>query len=269
MRTALFMSFLLSMTLVLPCPAEDARARAIMEKVDALDNGDGLSTDMEMVLIDKRGSERLRRIQSFRRDVGEDQQQIMFFTHPPDINGTGFLTYDYDAHDKDTDKDDDQWLYLPALAKTKRIASTSRSDSFMGSDFNYSDLTTSSLNDYEYSFIKESDVDGVKVWIIEAIPVSKGIIDETGYKKSMLLIRQDNFFIIRAINWVQGGSDLKYMDVKRLDQIDGIWIATEILMTTKRNKATRHATRLRLSNISFDNEFGDELFTTLRLEKGP
>ena len=56
---------------------------------------------------------------------------------------------------------------------------------------------------------------------------------------------------------------------EQLEQIDGIWIATEIHMTTKRNKTTRHATRLRLSNISLGNEFGDDLFTTLRLEKGP
>ena len=265
MRNVLVITCLICMTLVSPCPADDARARRIMEQVDAIDKGDGLSADMEMILVDRRGKERLRRLQSFRRDVGDDRQQIMFFTYPPDISGTGLLTYDYDVKNKD----DDQWLYLPALAKTKRIASTGRSDSFMGSDFNYSDLTTRSLDDYDYRFVKESEVSGAKVWVIEAIPLSEEIIEETGYTKSLLLVRQDNFFIVRAVMWVAESSDLKYMDVKRLEQIDGIWIGAEIHMTTKRNRATRHATRLRLSNISFGNDFEDQLFTKLRLEKGP
>jgi hypothetical protein len=246
-----------------PAAAEQA-ARAIMERVDARDDGDNGTADLEMVLIDRRGGERLRRISSFSKDRGPDQLQLMFFTFPPDVAGTGFLTIDHAA-----ERDDDQWLYLPALAKSKRIAAAGKSGSFMGSDFNYSDLATRDLDDFTYSLVKESEVDGARVWVIEAVPVSQQVIDETGYSRSLLLVRQDNDFVVRAVRWVAGGQDLKYMDVKKLEHIDGIWVGTEIHMTSKRGGETRHKTVLRMSNVRFGQDLDEQLFTVARLEKGP
>jgi hypothetical protein len=111
--------------------ADDPKAREIMEKVDARDDGDNQTSDLEMVLIDKNGYERVRKIKSFSKDKGEDRLRLMFFMEPADVEDTAFLTYDYD----DPDRDDDQWLYLPALKKTKRIASSDKDNAFMGSDF--------------------------------------------------------------------------------------------------------------------------------------
>ena len=107
--------------------ADDAKAREIMEKVDARDDGDNGTSEMEMTLIDKNNKKRVRKIRSFTKDFGEDTYRIMFFLHPADVKDTGFLTYDYD----DYNKDDDQWLYLPALKKTKRIASDDKTSAFM------------------------------------------------------------------------------------------------------------------------------------------
>jgi hypothetical protein len=245
-------------------PADQPSAREIMEMVEARDDGDNSSSDMEMVLIDRRGGERVRRIKSFARDSGDDTLSVMFFTYPPDVAGTGFLTYGYD----EPGREDDQWLYLPALRKTKRIAGGSKSGSFMGSDFNYSDLASRDLDDFDYSLVKETEVDGAMTWVIESIPRDQKVIDETGYSKSLLLVRQDNHVIVRAVGWVKGGQDLRYMDVKRLELIDGIWVATEIHMTTKRNKETRHKTVLRFENMRFDQDLDDDLFTVYRLEQG-
>ena len=152
--------------------ADDPKARAIVEKVDARDDGDNQTADMEMVLIDKKGQKRVRKIHTFSKDKGKDTLKLMFFLHPADVKDTAFLTYDYD----DPDKDDDQWLYLPALRKTKRIATADKSGSFMGSDLNYSDMTSLDLEDYDYSFYekgKESEVRGNKVFVIWSVPRSK------------------------------------------------------------------------------------------------
>jgi hypothetical protein len=129
---------LLSTTTVM---ADDAQARAIMKKVDARDEGNTLEQDMMMVLIDKNGKERTRDLKSYAKDFGEDNHRTMFFKSPADVKNTAFLTYDYD----DGAKDDDQWLYLPALKKVKRIPSTDKSSSFMGSDFSYFDMTDRDL----------------------------------------------------------------------------------------------------------------------------
>ena len=244
--------------------ATELTGREVMERVDERDDGDNATQDMEMILIDKNGNQRLRKIRSFRRDQGEDTHSILFFLSPPDVKDTGFLTYDYD----DADKDDDQWLYLPALKKTKRIASNDKSGSFMGSDFTYADLATRELDNYDYSLLKEGEVGGHKVWIVQAIPNTKDEIEETGYTKSIFFVRQDNDVVIRTKNWVKKGSREKYFDVKQLEQIDGIWVATEMHMTTKKGTRTLHKTVIKASNVRFNQDLAESRFTVRQLEKG-
>ncbi len=247
--------------------AETLSARQIMDRVDAVDDGDHATQDMEMVLIDKRGNQRVRHLTSFSRDEGKngkDRHSIMFFVSPTDVKNTGFLTYDYD----DGDKDDDQWLYLPALKKTKRIASSDKSSSFMGSDFTYADMTKRKLDNYGYTLLKEDEVKGQKVWVIESVPNNEKEIKETGYTKSVVFVRQDNYIVIRSVNWVKKGKKLKYMEVKKLEKIDGIWIATALDMATKKGKKTLHKTELRFSNVKFNQALNDDMFSVRRLEKG-
>jgi len=247
--------------------ADDPQARAIMEKVDVRDDGDNQTSDMQMILIDKGGKERLRRIATFKKDKDDDTYRLMFFIQPADVKDTAFLTYDYDK----PEKDDDQWLYLPALRKTKRIATSDKSGSFMGSDLNYADMTSRDLEDYDFSFYekgKESEVRGEKVWVIWSIPRSKKVIDETGYKKSLLFVRPDIDMVVRAIHWVKDGGYLKYVDMRKLEQIDGIWTATDTLVTKKKGKDTVHKTILTIDNLKFNQDLNFDLFTIRRMEKG-
>ncbi|MBF0171060.1 MAG: outer membrane lipoprotein-sorting protein, partial [Nitrospinae bacterium] len=190
--------------------------------------------------------------------------RLMFFEGPADVRDTGFLTYDYD----DSSRDDDQWLYLPALKKTKRIATADKSGSFMGSDFSYADQTKPDLTDYDYELVKEDEVRGAKVWIVMATPRTQAIIDEYGYTKSALFVRQDNHVVVRAKRWLVDGGREKYMDVVDLRQIDGIWTNLEITMTTKRGKETESKTILKQSEVSYGNALDPDLFTIRRLEKG-
>jgi hypothetical protein len=247
--------------------ADDPQARAIMEKVDARNDGDNQTADMEMVLIDKKGQKRIRKIKTFSKDKGDDTYRLMFFVKPADVKDTAFLTYDYD----NPAKDDDQWLYLPALRKTKRIATADKSGSFMGSDLNYSDMTSPDLNDYDFSFYektKEMEVRGEKVWIIWSVPRSKAIVEEIGYKKSLLFVRQDINMVIRAKRWVKSGGYIKYVDVKKLELIDGIWVATETRVTKKRGKTAVHKTIMTWDNVKFNQNLDYNLFTIRRMEKG-
>jgi outer membrane lipoprotein-sorting protein len=247
----------------LPAGAEPS-GREVMERVDARDDGDNAVQDMEMILIDKNGNERTREIRSFRRDQGEDTYSILFFLSPADVKDTGFLTYDYD----EADKDDDQWLYLPALKKTKRIASGDKSGSFMGSDFTYADLTTRELDNYDYTFLKEAEVDGHPVWIVLAVPNTEDEIEETGYTKSIFFVRQDNDVVIRSKHWVEKGDREKYFEVEKLDEIDGIWVATEMQMTTKKGNRTLHKTVIKARNVRFNQDLPEDQFTVRQLEKG-
>ena len=249
--------------------AADLTARQIMDKVDARDDGDNRTSEMQMLMIDKNGDKRVRKIKTFDKDKindqgEEDRRRIMFFLAPADVKDTGFLTYDYDANEKD----DDQWLFLPALKKTKRIASTDKSGSFMGSDFNYSDMTRRNLDAYTFKILKEAEVRGAKAWVVEVLPKTREEAAETGYKKSVLFVRQDNFVAVRAVHWTDTGNKLKYLDVTGLELIDGVWTTTAMSMTTKKNKITEHKTELTFSDIRYNEDLAESLFTLRRLEKG-
>jgi hypothetical protein len=245
--------------------ADDPKAREIMQRVQDRDDGDDQTAKMEMVLIDKRGNKRVRELQTFAKDKGEDDYSMMFFLSPADVKDTGFLTYDYD----DEERDDDQWLYLPALKKSKRIASSDKSGSFMGSDFSYADMTERPMSKYEYQLIQEGEVDGQPVWVIQATPTDEEEIDETGYTKSILFVRKDNDVVIRSKIWVKKGHRNKYMDVQELEQIDGIWVATLMTMTTKKGDQTLHRTILRTSDVKFGQDLDFDSFSVRGLETGP
>ena len=246
-------------------PSSDPTLSAleIMRRVDARDDGDRSVRDMEMILIDKNGNQRTRRIRSFSRDEGEDVQTIMFFLEPADVEDTGFLTYDYDA-----DQDDDQWLYLPALRKTKRIASSDKSGSFMGSDFSYADLTAREVEKYDWTLMKETEVRDHPVWQIQGIPRTREEIDETGYVKSVVFVRKDNYVVVRSVGWLEKHGRLKYMDAKIIEKVDGIWVAVEIHMTTKQGKETIHRTVMKIHDVRFGQDLDAEFFSTRQLEKG-
>lgn len=243
--------------------ADDATARTIMEKVDARDDGKTLEQEMLMVLIDKNGNERTRDLKSYAKDLGEDEQKTMFFKSPADVKNTAFLTYDYD----DSAKDDDQWLYLPALKKVKRIPSTDKSSSFMGSDFSYFDMTERDLENYDFKLLKETNVRGHDAWMIESTPRNQKVIDESGYEKSIAIVRKDNYMVVRAINFMSNGKK-KYLDLTKIHEQDGIWLVDEMSMTTKKGNNTLHKTVLSFSNEILNGTIEDDVFTTRRLEKG-
>jgi hypothetical protein len=262
---ALFLAALMACLSSIPAAADDPKAREIMVRVDERDDGDNETSNLEMILIDKRGNQRVRELRAFRKDVGEDKYSMLFFLSPADVEDTGFLTYDYD----DEERDDDQWLYLPALKKTKRIASSDKSGSFMGSDFSYADMTDRPLSRYDFKLLQEAEVDGQPVWIIEAVPNHEDEIDETGYEKSILFVRKDNDVVIRSKIWVKKGGRNKYLEVEKLEQIDGIWVPTLTTMTTKKGPKTMHKTVLRTSDVQFGQDLDLDSFSVRGLETGP
>ena len=256
---------LFSGVFVLPKKVLALTGREVMEKVNARDTGDRSITEMEMILINKKGKKRVRKLKTFGLEKGKKSLSLMFFLSPADVRNTGFLTFDYD----ESGKDDDQWLFLPALRKTKRIAAGDKSSSFMGSDLNYSDMTSRDLDQYDYTLMKETEVNGQKVWQIKAVPKTKAEAKKSGYSKSVVFIRKDNYVMIRGVRWVHKKKRNKYLDVRKLDKIDGIWVSTEMHVTTKFGKKILHKTIMKQKNIHFNqDEVNEDLFSIRRLEKG-
>ncbi|QOP41975.1 outer membrane lipoprotein-sorting protein [Sulfurimonas marina] len=238
-------------------------ARDIAQGVYDRDDGKTIIQDMKMILIDKNSNQRIREIKTFGKDFGKDDYRIMFFKSPADVKDTAFLTYDYD----DASKDDDQWLYLPALKKVKRIPTSDKSSSFMGSDFSYYDMTKRSVDDYTYKILKHTKVRGHDTTMLESLPVNEDVIEESGYVKTIGLVREDIDMVVRSIGFMKNG-DRKYLDITKMHKQNGVWVVDEMVMTTKQGKATVHKTILQFENIQVNKPINDDVFSTRRLEKG-
>ena len=245
-------------------------AYEIMKAADERDDGASLEGTMKMVLIDKHGKKRTRVMKSFQQDIDENtEHKSIFFLSPSDVKNTAFLNYDYTGINS---KEDDQWMYLPALKKVKRIPTSDKDSSFMGSDFTYSDMTAKDLDDYSYKLVKSSSIkrkDGkVPVWIIESKPKNDTVKKETGYVKSVYYVRKDNFVVSRAKLYMSKAGRIKYMDIRELKEVNGVWVAMKSTMTTKKGKTTLHKTMISMSDIKVNEDIDVSLFTIRKIEKG-
>jgi len=217
-----FTLVVLSAAMLFAYPAYSAEPSGleIMQRVDARDDGDDLMQQMKQRLIDRRGDVREREMASFRKDYGKDSKSITYFLEPSNVRDTALLTWDYDG----VEKDDDQWLYLPALKKTRRIAATGGGGRFIGSDFSYEDLRPRDVADYAYSLLREE----TSVYVIEAKPLVK----DTAYARHVLWIQKDNFQTVKMELYDLTGTLYKtgvFADYQKINK--RFWRAYKITMS--------------------------------------
>lgn len=243
-------------------------ALEVMQAVDNRDNGETSVGEYTMVLIDRRDRQRTRNLRIFSKDFGLDTKTLSLFETPADIRGTAYLNFDW----ADQDRDDDSWLYLPALQRVKRIASSDTSDSFMGSDFTYADINGYEIDWYNYRFINESElIDGQEVWVIEAIPKAEfqeRAEDATGYSKLQTWILKDNFVQVRGQVWELKGNKIKYFNSSEIELIDDIWTTKRLQVVSTRNGRQEHASVLQINSIEYNTDVDDDSFTTEYMPRG-
>ena len=175
------------------------------------------------------------------------------------------MSYDWN----DETKEDDSWLYLPAMQRVNRTAAGDKSNSWMGSDFTFSDVEGAEVNEYTYTMLSESDpVDGHDCWKIEAIPKSDEIIKKTGYLKTINWIRKDSYLVVRGINYVKKGKKVKYYSTKDIKKINDIWTIGTIQMVTTKNKKVQHSSIFRLDDVSYNNEVDNKMFEVETMQRG-
>ena len=171
--------------------AEDAtRGEAIVAEMYARERGfSSFRMDMEMILRDRHGQQSVRKMRGAVLETdGDGDKHLMLFESPADIRHTAFLSF---AH---ADKPDDQWLYLPALKRTRRIASDSKSGSFMGSEFSFEDLTSQLPRKFSHRYLGDEDTGGTPCFKVERTPRYEG----SGYTKQVLWIDRKRYVTLKA-----------------------------------------------------------------------
>lgn len=240
---------------------DSIEARQVAVNLDEREDGDDAIQDLEMILINKRGQKRVRKVINYRKDYGKDDKSVMFFLEPADVKNTGFLSWNYD----DESKDDDQWLYLPALKKVRRISSSKKADYFMGTDFTYNDMGDRDINDYNYKHLEPEVINGIECYHLERLPKDKDVMKETGYGRAEIWIRPDNWVMMKAVFYDTKLKLLKELTTSDIEEIDGIWTTKTWKMD---NIQKKHQTIFNFSNIRYNTGLDDDIFSQRRLTKG-
>ncbi|WP_188150067.1 outer membrane lipoprotein-sorting protein [Teredinibacter waterburyi] len=240
-------------------------AADIMLKVDQRYSGDTSQATSVLVLVDKRQRQRVRDLEMYRVETKEVEKALIVFRSPADVEGTSYLSYEW----SDPAIADDSWLYLPALQKVKRVASSEESGAFMGSDFSYADINGTDYEDYRYKIEAVSElVDGVDCWVISSIPVSEDVIDKTGYISSKSWVRKDNFVVVKAIIDVKKGKQTKYFSATDIEKIDGVWTAKTLQMVTVRRGEKQHSSVFKINEIVYNKPLPANFFDAQAMQRG-
>ncbi len=237
--------------------AQQLTGRQIMDKVYNRPAPKDQISDLTMTLINKSGQKRVRKLKQFIKDNGTVEKKIMFFISPADVKNTSFMNWSYD----NSDKNDDQWIYLPALKRVKRISSDDKSDYFMGSDFTYDDLGDRKLDDDVHKLLREEKVEGVDCYVVESVPKDEDYM----YSKTVTWVRKDNFLGVKKEFYDEDGEYLKTLHVEKFDKFDGVWVIEKLKMENVQNN---HKTIMELTNIKVNTGVPDSKFTQRMMMRG-
>ena len=235
--------------------------RDIMLKVDVQQNYVTQYAKTKMTLINKKGKKRVRDVARYEKtypDKSElDKKSLIFFEYPPDVRGTGLLLLTY----TDIDKDDDRWLYLPALKKIRRIAGESKNDYFMGTDFTYDDMGSRDVDEDTHKLIGEEDIDGQKCFKIESIPKDKDYM----YSRKIAWVIPDKWVMLKVEFYDRHGELLKILKASDIRNIDNIWTTFKLHMN---NLTKNHQTVIDIMELDYSMDMEDAIFTQTTLQRG-
>jgi hypothetical protein len=216
-----------------------------------------VTAEMQMILRNKQGQESERKIRIRTLEVKEDgDKSLTIFDTPRDVKGTAFLNF---THKKG---DDDQWLYLPALKRVKRISSRNKSGSFMGSEFAYEDISSQEVEKYTYKWIRDEKYKGQECFVVEYYPVDK---KNSGYTRQLTWLDKSEYRVWKVEYYDRKKSLLKTLTNKGYRQyLDKYWRADEMYMV---NHQTGKSTKLIMTNYKFRTGLKDRDFNQNSLKR--
>lgn len=234
----------------------------IAQRINARDEGVAVARNLTMRMTDRHNKVRIRETRAFRKYYGDEKRTVIYYLKPKNIKDTAFLTYDY------AEKEDDQWLYLPAMRKVRRISASDRGDYFLGTDLSYEDVkleTRVSVKDYIRKTIGEDEIDGFHCYVVEEIPIDNETAEELGHSRREICV-DDNIWIVRqSVFWDTQKKLLKTIHFKDITQVQGIWTAHIIEVE---NHKTGHTTKFTFSDVQYNEEVNDRVFTQNALKRG-
>jgi len=233
------------------------RGLKLAKLIDKHDRGwNNQIADVVMILKNKQGQQSVRKIVIKTLEVkGDGDKSLTIFKSPKDVKGTAFLSFTHPT------TSDDQWLYLPALKRVKRISSHNKSGPFMGSEFAFEDISSQEVEKYTYKFVKKTMVAGLPGYLFERYPVDKN----SGYTKQNVWVDRKKYKIHKIEFFDRKGSKLKTLEFKKYNEyMKGIWRASLMSMV---NHQTGKSTDLEWSSYKFNSSLSERDFDKNALKR--
>ena len=256
---------------ILGVPATSAQGPAsgsadwVARQIQDRDTGRDSRLDMQMRMYDKQGRMRERhlRLTGYRGvEKGKRADRLLIrFLFPNDIRGTGFLVLEHPG------ADDERFLYLPALGRVRRIAGEEKQDSFVGSDFTYEDIGGRELTDYVYAILDSAASwtdPGGKSWPAWKLE-SRAKDPNANYPRVVSTVLKDVFVVVAADNFNARNEIVKTFQVRKLEQVTGIWTALDLVMQNLRD---RTRTEISVTRVEYNVGLREADFTRRTLEQG-
>ena len=251
----IFIGMLIAVSLSAQSP--EAKGLEIAKAADQYDQGFNSSqTKLTMILTNKQGQESRREIRVKTLEVeGDGDKSLSIFDTPRDVKGTAFLSFTHAT------KPDDQWLYLPALKRVKRISSANKSGPFMGSEFAYEDLTSQEIDKYSYKWLRDESLDGRDAMVIERYPAYK----HSGYTRQVVWVDREMWQPLKVEYFDRKNAPLKTLVASEHTQYLGrYWRPGRMSMV---NHQTGKSTDLEWKDYQFENGFTDRDFDRNSLKR--
>jgi hypothetical protein len=246
---------LLPLSLQAVTPEEKGLAIAV--EADRRDTGfQDFTSELTMLLKNRQGDESLRYMRVRTLEVPEDgDKSLTIFDRPADVKGTALLTFSHKTGP------DDQWLYLPALKRVKRIASRNKSGPFVGSEFAYEDIASQEVEKYSYRYLRDETYEGHDCFVIERDPVDK----YSGYTRQVVWIDKAEYRPLKIDFYDRKNDSLKTLTFDDYKQyLDQYWRAGKMFMI---NHQTGKSTLLSWTNYQFGKGLNEGDFNRNSLKR--
>jgi hypothetical protein len=234
-------------------------AREIMLKSSDVISLDAMEMISTLKIFNEKGTERTRKMATISKKFGQTTKMIMKFTEPADVRGTAILIYDNE------NQNDDMWIYLPAIRKSRRVVSSDKGRNFMGSEFTNADMSKPNPDDFNYKIIGEVSIDSKECWKIESTPKTEAQNSEFGFSKRISLVEKQNFHVAEIEYYdLKGNLQRKEIlkDYKKM--ADGKYISCYMEMSNLQNK---RKSILLIDNFQSGTTANETYFSPAMLEK--
>lgn len=251
-------SLIVLTTIGQPIAAVASDATEIIQKSQAafFEAGQDLKARIKMTLMTREGQQRLRELTMLRKNFpAGEQKYFLYFHRPADVSGTIFMVYKYPV------KDDDRWLFIPALNLVQRVAARDSQSSFVGSDFSYEDVSGRDVEADTHTVLRTEALGSRQTVVTESVPTR-----DADYTKKVSWIDQVTFLPLKEEYYDLQGALYKVFTADEVRDVQGLPTITKRTMT---NVKTGHKTEVVLESVAYNVGLGDEIFTERALRRPP